>query len=84
MRQAFLEGAFGLAWHLEYNNLFTLVGGWATPLKNIGQLGWLETQYFWENKIDVPNHQPEHYFWGYVDDFENTRNEMLKPSATNL
>ena len=25
-----------------------LVGGWATPLK----------KYFWENKIDVPNHQP--------------------------
>ena len=22
------------------------------------QLGWLETQYSWENKIDVPNHQP--------------------------
>ena len=38
-----------LEWHDE------LVGGWATPLKNISQLGWLETQYMGKN---VPNHQP--------------------------
>ena len=30
--------------------VYTLVGGWATPLKNISQLGWLATQYEWENK----------------------------------
>ena len=29
-----------------------LVGGWATPLKNMSQLGWWDSQYFWENKID--------------------------------
>ena len=29
-----------------------------TPLKNISQLGWLATQYFWENKKWQPNHQP--------------------------
>ena len=34
-----------------------LVGGWATPLKNISQLGWLFPIY---GKIkNVPNHQPE-------------------------
>ena len=34
----------------------TLVGGWATPLKNISQLGWLFPIY---GKIkNVPNHQP--------------------------
>ena len=26
-------------------NIYYLVGGWATPLKNISQLGWLATQY---------------------------------------
>ena len=36
-----------------------LVGGWATPLKNISQLGWLFPIY---GKIkNVPNHQPEEY-----------------------
>ena len=36
-------------------NVF-LVGGWATPLKNISQLGWLFPIY---GKIkNVPNHQP--------------------------
>ena len=34
-----------------------LVGGWATPLKNISQLGWLFSTYA---KIkNVPNHQPD-------------------------
>ena len=34
-----------------------MVGGWATPLKNISQLGWLFPIY---GKIKhVPNHQPE-------------------------
>ena len=34
-----------------------LVGGWATPLKNISQLGWLFPIY---GKIkNVPNHQPD-------------------------
>ena len=40
---------------LEMNPI--LVGGWATPLKNISQLGWLFPIY---GKIkNVPNHQPE-------------------------
>ena len=35
-----------------------LVGGWATPLKNM-KVNWDDySQYFWENKIHVPNHQP--------------------------
>ena len=30
--------------------LCNLVGGWATPLKNmVRQLGWWHSQYFWEN-----------------------------------
>ena len=33
-------------------------GWWLGPLKNMSQLGWLDTQHFWENKSDVPNHQP--------------------------
>ena len=38
----------------------SLVGGWATPLKNMSSsVGMMKaTQYFWEHKIDVPNHQP--------------------------
>ena len=27
------------------------------------QLGWLATQYFWENKKWQPNHQPDHDVW---------------------
>ena len=35
-----------------------LVGGWATPLKNM-KVNWDdEIPNRWENKIDVPNHQP--------------------------
>ena len=35
------------------------------PLWKIGvrQLGWWDSQYFWENKIDVPNHQPDKRLW---------------------
>ena len=37
-----------------------LVGGWATPLKNMSSsIGMMTlTQYFWENKKWQPNHQP--------------------------
>ena len=37
-----------------------LVGGWATPLKNMSSsIGMIiPTQYFWENKKWQPNHQP--------------------------
>ena len=39
---------------------YHLVGGWATPLKNISQLGWLFPIY---GKIkNVPNHQPATYY----------------------
>ena len=43
---------------LRNDNISWLVVG--PPLWKIWvrQLGWLDTQYFWENKIDVPNHQP--------------------------
>ena len=47
--------------HICWN--LSLVGGFSPPpLKNIRlrQLGWWHSQYFWENKIDVPNHQPDH------------------------
>ena len=36
-----------------------LVGGWATPLKNMNVNWDDEIPNIWENKIDVPNHQPE-------------------------
>ena len=44
-------------------NLFSLTtySGWwfgHPSEKYESQLGWLATQYFWENKIHVPNHQP--------------------------
>ena len=35
-----------------------LVGGIPTPLKNISQLGWWNSQYMEIHKIHVPNHQP--------------------------
>ena len=38
--------------------ILLLVGGWATPLKNI-KVNWDdEIPNLWENKTDVPNHQP--------------------------
>ena len=41
-----------------------LVGGWATPLKNISQLGWLFPIY---GKIkNVPNHQPAILICSYL------------------
>ena len=36
-----------------------MVGGLNPSEKYESQLGWLATQYFWENKIDVANHQPD-------------------------
>ena len=42
--------------HFQLDKKSMLVGGWATPLKNISQLGWLFPIY---GKIkNVPNHQP--------------------------
>ena len=36
-----------------------LVGGWATPLKNM-KVNWDDDiPNIWENKTDVPNHQPD-------------------------
>ena len=47
-------GASG--WYSSVVKHSELVGGWATPLKNISQLGWLFPIY---GKIqNVPNHQP--------------------------
>ena len=34
------------------------VGGWVTPLKNMNVTWDDENPNIWENKIDVPNHQP--------------------------
>ena len=42
-----------------YMYITILVGGLNPSEKYESQLGWLETQLIWENKIDVPNHQPD-------------------------
>ena len=40
-------------------DVFWLVAPWATPLKNM-KVSWdCDIPNIWENKIDVPNHQPE-------------------------
>ena len=39
-----------------------------TPLKNMSQLGWLATQYSWENKKWQPNHQPVMIWHDLVND----------------
>ena len=54
-----------LLWEFKFSSLPWLVGGWAIPLKNMSQLGWLETQYFWEN------------FW--TIDGNQTTNQMIFP-----
>ena len=36
-----------------------LVGGWATPLKSMSQLGWWTTQFKWKNKTYSSHHQPD-------------------------
>ena len=42
----------------RFNLIDQLVGGWATPLKNM-KVNWDDDiPNIWENKIDVPNHQP--------------------------
>ena len=42
------------------DNISYLVGGWATPLKNTSQLGWLFPMYGKIKQIKhVPNHQPD-------------------------
>ena len=41
-------------------SIYTLVGGWATPLKNM-KVNWDdENPNIWENKKWQPNHQPVH------------------------
>jgi hypothetical protein len=43
---------------VRQDQVWHLVGGWATPLKNISQLGWIFPIY---GKIqNVPNHQSGH------------------------
>ena len=44
------------SYHLTMDMKY-LVGGWPTPLKNIGQLGWL-SHILWKIK-NVWNHQPD-------------------------
>ena len=59
-----------------------LVGGWATPLKNMSSsIGMMTaTQYFWENKIDVPNHQPVNQLLISSDEYETVRLQQLSHS----
>ena len=49
-------------------HIIWLVGG--PPLWKIWvrQLGWLDTQYFWENKKWQPNHQPVYHCLKYITD----------------
>ena len=49
---------------LHHSTILYLVGGWATPLKNMSSsIGMIRnSQYFWENKKLQPNHQPD-TFW---------------------
>ena len=52
----------GLLTGYEWNFHGILVGGWATPLKNM-KVNWDdEKPNIWENFKNVPNHQPE-YEW---------------------
>ena len=44
-----------------------LLGGWATPLKNVKQWRLLFPIYCMENKKNVPNHQPEN-IWACLSD----------------
>ena len=47
-----------MEWFQEKSTWPWLVGGWFTPLKNM-KVNWDdEIPNIWENKIDVPNHQP--------------------------
>ena len=46
-----------------------LVGGWATPLKNM-KVNWDDYfQYIWKNRIHVLNHQPDMVFTGFYHVF---------------
>ena len=57
---------FGLS--TQTFSYINLVGGWASPLKNM-KVNWDDDiPNIWENKIDVPNHQPDivingHFSW---------------------
>ena len=48
---------------LKYPTKNILVGGWATPLKNMNVNWDDDIPNIWENKIDVPNHQPVSHCW---------------------
>ena len=56
-----------------YETKRTLAGWWLghPPEKYESQLGWLETQYFWENKKWQPNHQPawQSVSWHFCENF---------------
>ena len=43
----------------DKNLMMILVGGWATPLKNMKVNADDDIPNIWGNKIDVPNHQPD-------------------------
>ena len=50
--------AAGYGKKVEVQRKDILVGGWATPLKNMKVTWDDEIPNIWENKTDVPNHQP--------------------------
>jgi len=45
----------------KYLHFYGLVGGIPTPLKNMKVNGKDDIAYMMENKIHVPNHQPDGY-----------------------
>ena len=43
----------------QITNIELLVGGWATPLKNM-KVSWDDDiPHIWKNKFHVPNYQPD-------------------------
>ena len=64
------------AWiHLEHPKQ-QLVAGWATPLKHMIVSWDDEIPNIWENKIDVPNHQPHNQHVG-IKHHTATNNAVL-------
>ena len=78
----------------KLHTLPSLVGGWATPLKNMSSsIGMMTaTQYFWEHKKWQPNHQPvmvpnkwfypllDHGFWGFFNKIHGNQSPPTRSS----
>ena len=60
--QLHMDSCMSFNWHLKKPSL---VGGWAYPLKNMSQMGWLFPIYG-NNKIHVSNRQPDHIAYSLI------------------